>query len=128
VSATQPIVEQARQATGNMRLSMAEAVRLAHDGNTAVRAIFTQAGRALGLALASIANLIGPERIIISGEGVASYDLFAEQIRTTFTAQAFGAAADCEIIVRPLPFEEWARGGAAVAALRLVAPARPAGR
>jgi predicted NBD/HSP70 family sugar kinase len=124
VSATQPIVEQARQATGNMRLSMTETVRLAHDGNAAVRAIFTQAGRALGLALASIANLIGPERIIISGEGVASYDLFAEQIRKTFAAQAFGAAADCEIIVRPLPFEEWARGGAAVAALRLVAPAR----
>ena len=44
VSATQPIVEQARQATGNMRLSMTEAVRLAHDGNAAVRAIFTQAG------------------------------------------------------------------------------------
>jgi predicted NBD/HSP70 family sugar kinase len=124
VAATQPIVEQARQATGNMRLSMTETVRLAHDGNAAVRAIFTQAGRALGLALASIANLIGPERIIISGEGVASYDLFAEQIRKTFAAQAFGAAADCEIIVRPLPFEEWARGGAAVAALRLVAPAR----
>ena len=128
VSATQPIVEQARQATGNMRLSMTETVGLAHDGNAAVRAIFTKAGHALGLALASIANLIGPERIIISGEGVASYDLFAEQIRKTFTAQAFGAAADCEIIVRPLPFEEWARGGAAVAALRLVAPARPAGR
>jgi predicted NBD/HSP70 family sugar kinase len=128
VSATQPIVEQARQATGNMRLSMTETVRLAHDGNAEVRAIFTQAGRALGLALATIANLIGPERIIISGEGVASYDLFAEQIRTTFSAQAFGAAADCEIIVRPLPFEEWARGGAAVAALRLVAPARPGGR
>jgi predicted NBD/HSP70 family sugar kinase len=126
VAATQPIVEQARQATGNMRLSMTEAVRLAHDGDPAVRVIFTRAGHALGLALASVANLIGPELIIISGEGVASYDLFAEHIRTTFTAQAFGAAADCEIIVRPLPFEEWARGGAAVAALRLVAPARPA--
>jgi predicted NBD/HSP70 family sugar kinase len=125
VAATQPIVEQARQATGNMRLSMTEAVRLAHDGNPAVRAIFTRAGHALGLALASVANLIGPELIIISGEGVGSYDLFAEQIRTTFTAQAFGAAADCKIIVRPLPFEEWARGGAAVAVLRLVVPTRP---
>jgi predicted NBD/HSP70 family sugar kinase len=124
VAATQSIVEQARQATGNMRLSMTEAVRLAHDGNPAVRAIFTRAGHALGLALASVANLIGPELIIISGEGVASYDLFAEQIRKTFTAQAFGAAADCKIIVRPLPFEEWARGGAAVAALRLVVPTR----
>jgi predicted NBD/HSP70 family sugar kinase len=113
VAATQPIVEQARQVTGNPRLSMNEAIRLAHKGDPEVRAIFARAGHALGLAIASVANLIGPERIIISGEGVASYDLFA-------------AAADCEIIVRPLPFEEWARGGAAVAALRLVAPARPA--
>ena len=77
---------------------------------------FTRAGHALGLALASVANLIGPDCPIISGEGVASYDLFAEQIRQTFTAQAFGAAAECELIVRPLPFEEWARGGAAIAA------------
>ena len=128
VAATQPIVEQARQVTGNARLSMNEAIRLAHEGDPAVRAIFTRAGHALGLALASVANLIGPERIIISGEGVSSYDLFAEQIRETFAAQAFGAAKDCEIIVRPLPFEEWARGGAAVAALRLVAPAKPGDR
>jgi predicted NBD/HSP70 family sugar kinase len=124
VASTQAIVEQARQATGNNRLTMEEGVRLARDGDPAVRAVFTRAGHALGLALASVANLIGPERIIISGEGVASYDLFAEQIRTSFVAQAFGAAADCEVIVRPLEFEEWARGGAAIAAQSLVAPTR----
>lgn len=124
VASTQAIVEQARQATGNNRLTMEEGVRLARDGDPSVRAVFTRAGHALGLALASVANLIGPERIIISGEGVASYDLFAEQIRTSFAAQAFGAAADCEVIVRPLEFEEWARGGAAIAAQSLVAPAK----
>lgn len=124
VASTQAIIEQAREATGDTTLTMAQSVRLAHDGDPQVRAVFTRAGHALGLALASVANLIGPERIIISGEGVSSYDLFADQIRTTFAAQAFGAAADCELIVRPLPFEEWARGGAAVAAQRLVAPAR----
>jgi predicted NBD/HSP70 family sugar kinase len=124
VASTDAIVEQARQATGNTRLTMAETVRLAHSGDPDVREVFTRAGHALGLALASVANLIGPERIIISGEGVASYDLFAEQIRQTFAAQAFGAAAECEIVVRPLPFEEWARGGAAVAAQHLFAPPR----
>ncbi|HEY4456873.1 MAG TPA: ROK family protein [Pseudonocardiaceae bacterium] len=124
VASTQAIVEQARQATGNNRLTMEESVRLARDGDPAVRAVFTRAGHALGLALAAVANLIGPERIIISGEGVASYDLFAEQIRKSFVAQAFGAAADCEVIVRPLEFEEWARGGAAIAAQSLVAPSR----
>lgn len=116
VAATGAIVEQARQAVNDTRLTLAEAARLARGGDPRVRAVFTRAAHALGLAIAAVANLIGPERIIISGEGVAFYDLYAEQIRRTFTAQAFGAAKDCDLIVRPLPFEEWARGGAAVAA------------
>jgi predicted NBD/HSP70 family sugar kinase len=125
IAATQAIVEQARRAAGDPKLTMADAVRLARGGNRQVLAVFTRAAQALGLAIAAVANLIGPERIIISGEGVAFYDLFAEQIRETFTAQAFGAAKDCDLIVRPLPFEEWARGGAAVAAQNLVVPTRP---
>jgi predicted NBD/HSP70 family sugar kinase len=128
VASTQAIIEQTRQATGDPRLSMMDAVRLAHKGDPAVRTVFTRAGHALGMAIASVANLIGPERIIISGEGVASYDLFAEQIQQTFAARAFGAVAECELIVRPLPFEEWARGGAAVAAQQLVAPEKPTRR
>jgi predicted NBD/HSP70 family sugar kinase len=125
IASTQAIVEQARQAAGDPKLTMSDAVRLARGGNKAVLAVFTRAAQALGLAIAAVANLIGPERIIISGEGVAFYDLYAEQIRETFAAQAFGAAKDCDLIVRPLPFEEWARGGAAVAAQNLVVPARP---
>ncbi|MFC4036176.1 ROK family protein [Streptomyces polygonati] len=124
VASTHAITEQARQATGDPELTMAQAVRLAHSGDPAVRAVFALAGRALGRAMASVANLIGPERIIVSGEGVASYDLFADQIRRTFADHAFGAAADCDLVVRPLPFEEWARGGAAVAAQRVFAPSK----
>ena len=122
VASTHAITEQARSATGNPELTMTQAVRLAHAGDPDVRAVFTRAGHALGLAIASVANLIGPERIIISGEGVATFDLFADQVRETFAARAFGAAAECDLLLRPLPFEEWARGGAAVAAQRLFAP------
>jgi predicted NBD/HSP70 family sugar kinase len=124
VASTHAITEQARQASGNPELTMDEAVRLAHAGDPAVRAVFSRAGHAMGLALASVANLIGPDRIIISGEGVASYDLYEDQIRQTFGAHAFGAAAECDLVVRPLPFEEWARGGAAFAAQRLFAPTK----
>jgi predicted NBD/HSP70 family sugar kinase len=124
VASSHAITEQARQAAGEPDLTIDDAVRLAHGGDPAVRAVFARAGHALGLALASVANLIGPERIIISGEGASSYDLYEDQIRQTFAAHAFGAAADCDLVVRPLPFEEWARGGAAVAAQRLFAPAK----
>jgi predicted NBD/HSP70 family sugar kinase len=91
-----------------------EAVARARAGDAGVRAVFAEAGHAIGLALAAMANLIGPERIVVSGEGVAVYDLFSEHVRAAFSAQAFGAVADCELIIRPLPFEEWARGAAAV--------------
>ncbi|MFF1924058.1 ROK family protein [Streptomyces sp. NPDC058221] len=129
VASTQAIVEQVQEQTGDAELSLADAVRLARAGDAAARTVFTRAGRALGLGIASVANLIGPERIIISGEGVAAYDLFSDEIRRTFADQAFGAAARCELVVRPLPFETWARGGAAMAAHRLFAapPARSAG-
>ncbi|SHM18934.1 ROK family transcriptional regulator [Actinacidiphila paucisporea] len=122
VAATHAITEQARQATGDPGMTMAAAVRRAHAGDPAVREVFARAGRALGLAMASIANLVGPQRIVISGEGVASYDLFADAVRAAFRAQAFGAAAECDLVVRPLPFEAWARGGAAVAAQQVFAP------
>ncbi|MCS7481522.1 ROK family protein [Umezawaea endophytica] len=95
-------------------MPMAEAVARARSGDPAVRAVFAEAGHAIGLALAAMANLVGPERIVVSGEGVAAYDLFEEHVRKAFTAQAFGAVADCLLILRPLPFEEWARGAAAV--------------
>ena len=37
------------------------------------------------------------------------------EIRASFQRQAFGAATRCALVIRPLPFEEWARGAAAVA-------------
>ncbi|MEV6793670.1 ROK family transcriptional regulator [Streptomyces sp. NPDC051320] len=122
VASARAIVDQVRQNTGDSTLTLQDAVRLGRRGDAAATGAFTAAGRALGLAIASVVNLFGPQRVIISGEGVASYDLFAERIQETFTAQAFGAAADCDLVVRPLPFEAWARGGAAVAAQRLFAP------
>jgi predicted NBD/HSP70 family sugar kinase len=101
-------------------LDPAGALRLARAGDPVARAAYTRAGHAIGLALASVANLIGPERILISGEGLAGYDLFEEQLRSTFAARAFGAAGNCELFVRPLPFEEWARGAAVVAIRDLI--------
>ncbi|MEV8565901.1 ROK family transcriptional regulator [Streptomyces sp. NPDC051322] len=122
VASARAIVDHVRRTTGDSTLTLQDAVRLARRGETAAGEAFSAAGHALGLAIASVVNLFGPQRVIISGEGVASYDLFAERIREAFTAQAFGAAADCDLVVRPLPFEAWARGAAAVAAQRLFAP------
>ena len=104
--------------------SPAEAAALAHSGHEGARAIYARAGRAIGLGLAAVVNLVGPERVIISGEGVAAYDLFEQHVRATFARHAFSTADNCEIIVCPLGFDEWARGAATVALEAFISPTR----
>jgi predicted NBD/HSP70 family sugar kinase len=121
IAGSAAIVEAVRAATGDPALDVTGAIAVAHAGDPAARAVFARAGRAIGLGMAAMANVVGPERIIITGDlaGLAAYDLFEQGIRETFTVQAFGAAADCKLIFRPLPFEHWARGAAAVSIERL---------
>ncbi|MFE9444534.1 ROK family protein [Streptomyces sp. NPDC006602] len=109
------ILRRIRETTGVEVADTAEAVRLARRGVPGAREAYARAGEAIGRGIATVANLLGPERVIISGEGLAAHDLFAEQIRDSFAAAAFGSAAQCDVQTRPLPFEEWARGAAATA-------------
>ncbi|MFJ9626660.1 ROK family protein [Streptomyces sp. NPDC101175] len=109
------IVARVREVTGVPIAGASEAVALAHRGDTGAREVYARAGEAIGRGIATVVNLLGPERVIISGEGLAAYDLFAEQIRDSFAEAAFGSAARCDVRIRPLPFDEWARGAAATA-------------
>ena len=124
IAGTSALLDLLRAATGEPTLTLADAVQRAHSGDERLRAGYRRAGNAIGLALATVVNLVGPERIVLSGEGLEAYDLFQAQVRETFAARAFGAAASCELVVRPLPFEEWARGAAAVAIQTLITPLR----
>ncbi len=124
IASTEAIVTAAREVTGEPALTMDDAVTRARGGDESLREVFAAAGHAIGLGLAALVNLFGPERVVVSGEGVATYDLFEEQIRRTFAVQAFGSAGRCGLAIRPLPFEEWARGAAAVAVQGLFVPDR----
>lgn len=121
IAGTDAIVRAARTCSGRPDLSIEDAVELARAGHEQIRAVFARAGTAIGTGIAAVANLVGPDRIVVSGEGLAAYDLFEPHIRTGFQRQAFGAAAECPLFIRPLPFEEWARGAAAVSIQSLVA-------
>ncbi|MDX6354631.1 MAG: hypothetical protein QOF98_1534 [Streptomyces sp.] len=115
IAADPAILRAVREATGKPVHTAAEALDLAHQGAPGVREVYARAGEAIGRAIGCVVNLLGPERVIISGEGLAAYDLFAEGIRDAFAASALNTTAQCDVLIRPLPFEEWARGAAATA-------------
>lgn len=125
IASTGAIVDRARAVTGEPELAMEQAVDRARRGDPKLREVFATAGNTIGLGLAALVNLFGPERVVVSGEGLETFDLFEEHIRTAFTTQAFGSARQCVLVLRPLPFEQWARGAAAVAVRSLFAPRQP---
>ncbi|MDX3452532.1 ROK family transcriptional regulator [Streptomyces sp. ME02-8801-2C] len=128
IASDSAIVRDVRTETGVDVADAAQALELAHRGDPGAREVYARAGAAIGRAIGSVVNLLGPERVIISGEGLAAYDLFAERIRDAFAASAFGAAARCDVRTRPLPFEEWARGAAATAIQSFIRSDPPQGQ
>lgn len=101
-------------AAGRRITRVAQVVAQAHAGDADARQVFTQAGIALGRAIAALLNLLNPPLVILSGEGVTASDLFIDALRGELERDAFSTtAADCKVLVRPLPDETWARGAAA---------------
>lgn len=117
VASSGAIRDAVRAGHGDPTLTLADAVALAHAGDRTAVDAFDRAGTAIGAALAVTANLVDPEVVVIAGEGVMEYDLYERRIREEFAAHAFGAAANCRLVVRRHTFIDWACG-AAVAAFR----------
>lgn len=115
LASDEAILDRVRAATGRTDLDLPAAAQLARDGDADATAAFTTAGDALGRALAIVANLLNPHRIVLSGEGLAASDLFESVARDSFARHAFGQAGECDLVTRPLPDHTWARGAAAVA-------------
>ncbi|MFF9016692.1 ROK family protein [Streptomyces sp. NPDC014870] len=103
------------EAGGPADLDIAGAAELARRGDATAAAAFARAGAALGSGIAALANLVNPERIILSGEGIVASDLLLSAVRETFAAQTLPTGGAYELLLRPLPDETWARGAAAVA-------------
>jgi len=113
VASSDAILARIRETTGRPELDLSGAIQLAHEGEEHAREAFDRAGEVIGSALAAMVNLVGPELVVIAGEGVADYDLYDQRMRQAFAEHAFGAAGDCRLMLRSHTFDNWARGAAA---------------
>lgn len=115
------VVRRAGTVTGKAIGTVAELIRLVGDGDARVAELLTTIGRELGLTVANLVNLTGPQRLVISSEGFDLDAAFGPALDATIRMHAFGQAAQVEIIHREIPFTEWARGAAVVALNQRVA-------
>ena len=85
---------------------------LADSGNATARAIFTRAGAVLGRAVGDLANVLGPELVLVSGEGTQAWPHLAEAFEKTFRAALFSPEGDIAVEVDPWDDTRWAVGAA----------------
>lgn len=87
----------------------------AEQGDKAARAVLADSGRWLGFGLATIANLLAPELIIVGGEGVRAGEWRLEPMRAAFKAHAFADLdSQAQLVIEPAGDQTWARGAACV--------------
>lgn len=78
-------------------------------------AITSAAGRALGRMMATIANIAMVDTIVLSGEGIALWNIARDVAMATLAADRDPEASPVEVHVDDAGFVSWARGAAAVA-------------
>ncbi|WP_329486273.1 hypothetical protein OG618_06585 [Kitasatospora sp. NBC_01246] len=62
-------------------------MQFARDGDRAARGAFVRAGRAIGVGIATLVSLVGPERVVVTGEGLDTCDLFGAHIKEACTSR-----------------------------------------
>jgi len=87
---------------------------MARRGNRSARAVWHQVGRLLGRGLASIVNLLNPDRVVIGGGVANAWPLFAPALQRTIHAEAMQVPARTVQVVRAKLGEQAGIIGAAV--------------
>ena len=114
--ASSPAIRQAAIAAGYIKRadSMESLWAIARANKQIADELFTLPATLLGLALANVLNVFGPELIIISGEGVEGWDLWEKTFRTTLEEHVVPTMNKFDIEIDPWDDAKWALGATAI--------------
>lgn len=95
--------------------TMDDLIACAQSGNTAAQTIFAQGGEKLGFGIANLINILNPQEVIISGEGIRSGKFLFDPMNAAITQNVMpGLADDTDIRIDEWEDDAWARGAASL--------------
>ncbi|MYT10289.1 MULTISPECIES: ROK family transcriptional regulator [Streptomyces] len=110
---------QVQAATGRDH-SYEEILALAAAGDPMPARVIDEAGRALGVLVAQIANFAMPQKIMLAGEGVGLMDVAGKTVEDAIRSHRHPLATPIDLETRVSDFHDWARGAAVLAIQVLV--------
>ncbi|MDH6514565.1 putative NBD/HSP70 family sugar kinase [Streptomyces sp. SAI-135] len=97
-----------------------EILALAAAGDPMPARVIAEAGRALGVLIAQIANFAMPQKIMLAGEGVGLMDVAGKTVEEAIRSHRHPLATPVDLETRVSDFHDWARGAAVLAIQVLV--------
>lgn len=92
-----------------------DVIAMADAGNDTARRALAESGTVIGMNIANLVNIIGPELIILSGEGIVAGEYRLKPMLETLQRCTFNGLLDkVEVVVEPTDDRSWARGAASV--------------
>ncbi len=102
-----------RQEISGKIVKMDDLLKKARFGDPGAVRIFTRAGEVLGLGVSNLINVLSPDLIIISGEGVRAGDLLFNPMYESIERNVMtDLASDTEVQIDAWDDDAWARGAA----------------
>lgn len=114
--ASSPAIHDAAVAAGyiSKSASMSQLWSMARKDKKIAEDLFSEPAELLGIALANVINVFGPELIFISGEGVEGWDLWEKYFKKTLAAHVVASMNKFDIEVDPWDDAKWALGATAI--------------
>jgi predicted NBD/HSP70 family sugar kinase len=75
-------------------LTISEVIDLAHSGDAPAQRVIADAGRAIGVGVANLCNLLNPQRVIVGGELSVAGEVLLAPLRDSLNRYAIPTAAD----------------------------------
>ena len=85
---------------------------LAREGHLQARQIYHDAGTQLGRAVANLVNVLGPELVLVSGEGTEAWPYVADAFAAAYETTIFPPLGHVPVEVDPWDDAKWAVGAA----------------
>ncbi|GAB3064234.1 ROK family transcriptional regulator [Intrasporangium mesophilum] len=108
------VAEAVRRGVVGRRGSIKAVSRAAADGDEQALAVYEQAGRFLGRALAGVVHTLDPECVVLMGEGMSDWQHWHDGFEEAFRRHLMPTRRDIRCIVEPWTEDQWAVGAASL--------------
>jgi predicted NBD/HSP70 family sugar kinase len=96
------------------RAGRRQLVAAAREGKAEAVAVYADAGRALGLALSGVVQVLDPEAVVLLGEGIDAWSFWEPGFELAFRAGLMPSRRGIPFVVEPWSDDQWALGAAAL--------------